>query len=68
MHPLGMVGVGDRNATTEAPTERLDLLDGRLRIRELLIDLEAGSLTKVLVVEIFPQVVEQRNCKLHSTI
>lgn len=68
MHPLGMVGVGDRNATREAPTERLDLLDGRLRIRDLPTDLKAGSLTKVLVVEIFPQVVEQRNCKLHSTI
>ncbi|HEX2616063.1 MAG TPA: hypothetical protein VHL57_00905, partial [Flavobacteriales bacterium] len=46
------VGIGDfAPVGTGDPTERVDILDGRLRIRQLPDDLPANTLTKVLVVD-----------------
>ncbi|HRH71072.1 MAG TPA: hypothetical protein PLB89_16335 [Flavobacteriales bacterium] len=57
LHPLGFAGIGDWNAASVtasaivSPTERLDLLDGRLRIRDLPLDPEGDYLDKYLVVD-----------------
>ncbi|MFN6117378.1 MAG: hypothetical protein ACK46C_16075 [Flavobacteriales bacterium] len=49
------VGIGDyAQPGAGDPTERVDMLDGRLRIRQLPDDPPANYLTKVLVVEDFP--------------
>ncbi|MFZ1693408.1 MAG: tail fiber domain-containing protein [Flavobacteriales bacterium] len=49
------VGIGDfAQVGAGDPTERVDMLDGRLRIRQLPTDPPANYLTKVLVVEDFP--------------
>ncbi|HRF82287.1 MAG TPA: tail fiber domain-containing protein [Flavobacteriales bacterium] len=45
------VGVGDFYADGTEPTERLHVLNGRVRIEELPNDLEAEGLTKVVVVD-----------------
>ena len=51
----GFVGVGDWvNNAPALPSERLDMLNGRLRIRQLPNDPIASSLTKVLVVDDTP--------------
>lgn len=47
-------GIGDWFTAVDNPTERLDLLDGRARIRQLPDDPEAPELTKVLVVDDSP--------------
>lgn len=47
----GYFGIGDFNAGAASPTERLDVLNGRVRIRRLPYDTEAPDLTKVLVVD-----------------
>jgi hypothetical protein len=55
------VGVGDfAPVTVGDPTERLDILDGRLRIRQLPDDPPANYLTKVMVVEDFPLIPGER--------
>lgn len=57
LHPQGRVGIGDWNAASVAlgstvrPTERLDLLDGRLRLRELPDSAQTDSAFKVMVVD-----------------
>ena len=54
------VGIGDffresvQTASVVDPTERLDVLDGRLRIRELPNDPAASALTRFLVVDDTP--------------
>jgi hypothetical protein len=50
-HPQGFLGLGDFQSVSLQPTERLDLLTGRLRIRALPTDPAANQLTKVLVVD-----------------
>jgi len=45
------VGVGDFYADGTEPSERLHVLNGRVRIEELPNDLEAEGLTKVVVVD-----------------
>jgi Chaperone of endosialidase len=47
----GYFGIGDFASGAVEPTERLDVLDGRVRIRKLPFDTEAPNLTKVLVVD-----------------
>jgi hypothetical protein len=47
----GYFGIGDFNAAGVAPTERLDVVNGRVRIRQLPDDSEGEDLTKVLVVD-----------------
>ncbi|MCB0795719.1 MAG: tail fiber domain-containing protein [Flavobacteriales bacterium] len=48
------LGVGDWFNAGTNPTERLDLLDGRARIRELPNDPSANALTKIMVVDDTP--------------
>ena len=56
LHPQGFVGLGDFNAASVAlgslvsPTERLDVLDGRARIRQLPTELEMDSVDQFVVV------------------
>ncbi|MCB9194376.1 MAG: tail fiber domain-containing protein [Flavobacteriales bacterium] len=50
----GYFGIGDWNTAGVLPTERLDLLDGRVRIRQLPTDPAANSLTKIMVVDDAP--------------
>lgn len=51
-HPQGFFGLGDFQLGGVQPTERLDLLTGRMRVRELMLPANQGaSLTKVLVVD-----------------
>ncbi len=46
------MGVGDFDAASAKPSERLDILTGRLRIRELpLADNENDNLAKYLVAD-----------------
>ncbi len=54
MHPQGFLGVGNWQAVSLQPTERVDLLNGRMRIRQLPSDAPATTLTKVLVVDDSP--------------
>ncbi|MCB9200901.1 MAG: tail fiber domain-containing protein [Flavobacteriales bacterium] len=51
LHPQGWVGMGDYFAVGVEPTERVDLLDGRLRIRQLPDDPEDMQSKRVLVVD-----------------
>ena len=44
------VGIGDFDAVSATPDERLDVLDGRVRIRELPTELEADTLDRSVVV------------------
>ncbi len=50
----GFMGIGDFQTAGLQPTERLDLLDGKLRIRDLPTDPIASSLTRFLVVDDTP--------------
>jgi hypothetical protein len=45
------VGIGDFDAASETPAERLDVLNGRVRIQQLPDDPEAKELTKILMVD-----------------
>ncbi len=54
MHPQGYLGVGDWLAAGTNPTERVDLLNGRLRIRDLPSDQQADGPFKVMVVDDTP--------------
>ncbi len=52
MHPQGYLGVGNWQAVGLQPTERVDLLTGRLRIRQLPVNTAGpATLTKVLFVD-----------------
>ncbi|MBL7951820.1 MAG: tail fiber domain-containing protein [Flavobacteriales bacterium] len=50
----GNYGIGNFDGAGVQPTERVDVLDGRLRIRQLPGNSAANSLTKVLVVDDSP--------------
>lgn len=50
LHPTGYVGLGDWRTAGLQPQQRLDLLDGKVRIRQLPSD-AASSSTEVMVVE-----------------
>jgi hypothetical protein len=50
----GFLGVGDWFTAAASPTERLDVLDGRVRVRQLPTDAIAPTLTKFLVVDDTP--------------
>jgi hypothetical protein len=45
------VGIGDFDAVSETPAERLDMLNGRVRIRQLPTSPAAGTLTRYMVVD-----------------
>ncbi len=47
----GFMGIGDFQTAGLQPTERLDLLDGKLRIRQLPTDAEANTLNQYMVVD-----------------
>lgn len=50
-HPQGFFGLGDFQSVSLQPTERLDLLTGRVKVRELPLNPPANTMTKVLVVD-----------------
>jgi hypothetical protein len=50
-HPLGFFGIGDWQSIGLQPLERLDILDGRVKVRELPTNPEGVGFTKVLVVD-----------------
>ncbi len=45
------IGIGDFNAAGTDPSERLDIITGRVRIRQLPNDLPDNTLTKIMVVD-----------------
>lgn len=50
-HPQGFFGLGDWQSAGLQPLERLDLLHGRIKVRQLPTDPAANTMTKVLVVD-----------------